>query len=75
MFKVVPPTRLLNHLTFNNFKNANNFTSKFIKTCFGQGKVFCYRAFTMSSQEPSITLYTAQTPNGMKISILLEELG
>jgi len=28
-----------------------------------------------SSQEPSITLYTAQTPNGVKISIALEELG
>lgn len=29
----------------------------------------------MSSQEPSITLYTTQTPNGIKISITLEELG
>ncbi|OCK79799.1 glutathione S-transferase [Lepidopterella palustris CBS 459.81] len=28
-----------------------------------------------SSQEPSLTLYTAQTPNGIKISITLEELG
>jgi glutathione S-transferase len=25
--------------------------------------------------EPNITLYTAQTPNGIKISIALEELG
>lgn len=29
----------------------------------------------MSAQEPSITLYTTQTPNGIKISITLEELG
>jgi glutathione S-transferase len=29
----------------------------------------------MSSQEPNITLYTAQTPNGIKVSITLEELG
>jgi glutathione S-transferase len=29
----------------------------------------------MSSQEPNITLYTVQTPNGVKISITLEELG
>ena len=28
-----------------------------------------------SNTEPSITLYTSQTPNGIKISILLEELG
>lgn len=27
------------------------------------------------SSEPSITLYTTQTPNGIKISITLEELG
>ncbi|KAF4556735.1 Glutathione S-transferase-like protein 9 [Elsinoe fawcettii] len=27
------------------------------------------------SQAPNITLYTAQTPNGIKISMLLEELG
>ncbi len=27
------------------------------------------------SQEPDITLYTTQTPNGIKISITLEELG
>ena len=30
---------------------------------------------TMSSSEHPITLYTAQTPNGVKVSILLEELG
>ena len=32
---------------------------------------------TMSSTEkkPNINLYTAQTPNGIKISITLEELG
>ncbi|KAF2875421.1 glutathione S-transferase [Massariosphaeria phaeospora] len=29
----------------------------------------------MASQEPSINLYTTQTPNGIKISITLEELG
>ncbi|KAH7135855.1 glutathione S-transferase [Dendryphion nanum] len=29
----------------------------------------------MSSEEPSITLYTTQTANGIKISITLEELG
>lgn len=29
----------------------------------------------MSSQEPTIDLYTTQTPNGIKISITLEELG
>jgi glutathione S-transferase len=29
----------------------------------------------MVSSTPDITLYTAQTPNGIKISILLEELG
>jgi len=29
----------------------------------------------MTSSDPSITLYTAQTPNGIKISITLEELG
>jgi hypothetical protein len=29
----------------------------------------------MSSQEPNIDLYTTQTPNGIKISITLEELG
>ncbi|KAK8199258.1 glutathione S-transferase [Phyllosticta capitalensis] len=29
----------------------------------------------MAEQKPSITLYTAQTPNGTKISIALEELG
>ncbi|KAI9692754.1 MAG: hypothetical protein M1820_009397 [Bogoriella megaspora] len=28
----------------------------------------------MASEEPNITLYTAQTPNGIKISIALEEL-
>lgn len=33
------------------------------------------RYTAMSSQEPNITLYTAQTPNGIKISITLEELG
>ena len=27
------------------------------------------------SKTPNITLYTAATPNGIKISILLEELG
>ena len=27
------------------------------------------------SKTPDITLYTAATPNGIKISILLEELG
>lgn len=27
------------------------------------------------SNRPDITLYTAQTPNGIKISIALEELG
>jgi hypothetical protein len=30
---------------------------------------------TTSSNSHPITLYTAQTPNGIKISILLEELG
>ena len=30
---------------------------------------------TMSSEEPTIHLYTGQTPNGIKISITLEELG
>ncbi|KAF2787922.1 glutathione S-transferase [Melanomma pulvis-pyrius CBS 109.77] len=29
----------------------------------------------MASEEPSIILYTTQTPNGIKISITLEELG
>lgn len=29
----------------------------------------------MSQGRPNITLYTAGTPNGMKISIALEELG
>ncbi|KAI9849423.1 MAG: hypothetical protein M1837_004042 [Sclerophora amabilis] len=29
----------------------------------------------MSAQRPDITLYTTQTPNGIKISITLEELG
>ncbi|KAF2657086.1 glutathione S-transferase [Lophiostoma macrostomum CBS 122681] len=29
----------------------------------------------MASEEPSIVLYTTQTPNGIKISITLEELG
>lgn len=29
----------------------------------------------MASQHPNITLYTAQTPNGIKVSIALEELG
>ncbi|OJJ51635.1 hypothetical protein ASPZODRAFT_441486 [Penicilliopsis zonata CBS 506.65] len=29
----------------------------------------------MASKQPDITLYTAQTPNGIKISITLEELG
>ncbi|KAF2125834.1 glutathione S-transferase [Dothidotthia symphoricarpi CBS 119687] len=29
----------------------------------------------MTSQEPSVNLYTTQTPNGIKISITLEELG
>ena len=28
-----------------------------------------------SSKTPDITLYTDQTPNGIKISITLEELG
>ena len=28
-----------------------------------------------SKKTPDITLYTAQTPNGVKISITLEELG
>ncbi|KAH8692716.1 glutathione S-transferase GstA [Talaromyces proteolyticus] len=30
---------------------------------------------TMAARTPDITLYTAQTPNGIKISIALEELG
>ncbi|KAF2274968.1 putative glutathione S-transferase [Westerdykella ornata] len=30
---------------------------------------------TMASSEPNIVLYTAQTPNGIKVSITLEELG
>jgi glutathione S-transferase len=29
----------------------------------------------MASQGSDITLYTTQTPNGIKISITLEELG
>ena len=29
----------------------------------------------MATQEPNSTLYTTQTPNGIKISITLEELG
>lgn len=29
----------------------------------------------MASQNSDIHLYTAQTPNGIKVSILLEELG
>ncbi|KAK8211472.1 Glutathione S-transferase 2 [Zalaria obscura] len=29
----------------------------------------------MSAKQPDITLYTAATPNGVKISIMLEELG
>jgi hypothetical protein len=29
----------------------------------------------MASQKSDITLYTTQTPNGIKISITLEELG
>jgi hypothetical protein len=29
----------------------------------------------MAEAKSDITLYTAQTPNGIKISILLEELG
>jgi glutathione S-transferase len=28
-----------------------------------------------ANRTPDITLYTAQTPNGIKISIALEELG
>ncbi|KAL4786166.1 glutathione S-transferase [Aspergillus varians] len=38
----------------------------------------CRRLFSTSSSimsSPDITLYTAQTPNGIKISIALEELG
>jgi hypothetical protein len=30
---------------------------------------------SMADRKPEITLYTAQTPNGIKISIALEELG
>jgi hypothetical protein len=30
---------------------------------------------SMADRKPDITLYTAQTPNGIKISIALEELG
>lgn len=30
---------------------------------------------SMADRQPGITLYTAQTPNGIKISIALEELG
>ena len=30
---------------------------------------------TMADKRPDVTLYTAQTPNGIKISIALEELG
>ena len=29
----------------------------------------------MADRKPDITLYTDQTPNGIKISIALEELG
>lgn len=29
----------------------------------------------LKMSQPDITLYTAQTPNGIKISIALEELG
>lgn len=29
----------------------------------------------MAAQSPDITLYTTQTPNGIKVSIALEELG
>ena len=29
----------------------------------------------MAAKKPDITLYTTQTPNGIKISIALEELG
>lgn len=32
-------------------------------------------ALTMAAQTPDITLYTTQTPNGIKVSIALEELG
>lgn len=34
-----------------------------------------YKNLTMAAKRPNITLYTAQTPNGIKISIALEELG
>jgi glutathione S-transferase len=33
-----------------------------------------FATFTMANR-PDITLYTTQTPNGIKISIALEELG
>ena len=32
-------------------------------------------AVVANTKSPKIDLYTAQTPNGIKISILLEELG
>ena len=32
-------------------------------------------AVVASPKTPDITLYTAQTPNGIKVSITLEELG
>lgn len=34
-----------------------------------------FHSTTMSTPTPNLTLYTAQTPNGIKISITLEELG
>jgi hypothetical protein len=31
--------------------------------------------YSINMSQPNITLYTTQTPNGIKISIALEELG
>ena len=40
-----------------------------------QNQVFNKMAVVSEAQKPDINLYTAQTPNGIKISMTLEELG
>ena len=53
------------------FKHSSNSTSSIISGLLSNTISF----LIINMTQPNITLYTTQTPNGIKISIALEELG
>jgi hypothetical protein len=59
---------LFNFCHFNLFQHQQLPSSSHLRRLFSSSS-------PIMSNRPDITLYTAQTPNGIKISIALEELG